>query len=199
MAEEKVVDINSYRQKSPPPERDNLGNTSKIVNFSNRRDGIQAGKNLEKPLEADNLVKVRREVAGTYQTSQGFQKRNRVQTKDFILMIGTALFYDSLQILISLIPYVGWILSPVFSIFAGLTFFLWNAIKGWGSSKTRKQFIIKWFLPAIELIPILNVLPVWTLRVLLQLIFLKGEDAVYNASKGNADVGKISSFYKKIA
>jgi len=126
------------------------------------------------------------------------EKRNRVKTHDYILMIGTALLFDAIQALLLMIPFLGWGMSLLVGIFAWLTFYLWTSIKGWGLSDTIKQFIVQYLIPFIELIPIINVLPTWTLRVILQLSFLKAEDVVYNTSNGKVDIEKISRFYKEV-
>ena len=130
--------------------------------------------------------------------SKRLEKRNRVKPHDYGLMIGVALFFDALQALFSLIPFLGWGLSVLIAVFAWLTFYVWTSIKGWGLSDTIKQFIIQYLIPFVELIPILNVLPTWTLRVVLQLSFLKAEDVVYNTSKGKVDIEKIAHLYIEI-
>lgn len=141
-----------------------------------------------------------------------FKKRNRVHTKDIILFVGTALFFDGLQILFSLIlSFGGWALaaipvigkvyavaasvfgvalSAIISLFAWLTFYTWTSIKKWGVSGKLKQLIVRWLIPIIELIPYLNVLPTWTIRAILQLLTVRAEDAIYNKSRGRIDLEK---------
>ena len=143
---------------------------------------------------------------------QKMEKRNRVHTMDFILMVGTGLFFDTLQALLSLIPFVGWILSSLISIFAWLTFYVWSSAKGWGMSDTVKnkvlvsgawskgvmKFAIKYLIPFIEFIPGLNIIPTWAVRQFMQLSFLKAEDVLYNASSGKVDIEKLAHIYKEV-
>ncbi len=128
-----------------------------------------------------------------------FEKRNRVHFKDYFLMIFTSLIFDSIQALFSTIPILGWALSSLVSLFAWLTFYVWTSIKGWGLSDTVKQMAVQYFIPLIEVVPLINILPTWTLRVVIQLSFLKAEDVVYNASGGRADIEKLVDVYKKVA
>lgn len=114
-------------------------------------------------------------------------------------MLVVAIFFDTIQAGLLLIPFVGWLLSILLSIFAWLTFYFWTSIKGWGLSDTIKQMILNWVVPFIELIPILNAFPTWTLKVVLSYSFLKAEDALYNVSGGKADVEKLANIYKKVA
>lgn len=128
-----------------------------------------------------------------------FEKRNRAHTTTFVLMLCTAIFFDGLQAIFLLIPFLGWLLSSLVSIFAWLTFYTWTSIKGWGLSDTLKQIIVNWVLPLIEIVPILNVLPTWTLKVVLSYSFLKAEDVLYNTSGGKADAEKLANLLRRAA
>jgi len=82
------------------------------------------------------------------------------------LMIIVALLFDGIQAVINLIPIVGQILSFLLSIFAFLTFYVWFKMNGISFAKPKRAGkLIGGGL--IELIPILNVLPAWTLAVFL--------------------------------
>lgn len=93
-------------------------------------------------------------------------------------MIAVALFFDGIQFaanLMTFIPFVGFILALVVSsgvsLFAWLTFFLWFHLSGIKfDSKIAVTTVGAFF---IELIPLLNALPVWTLSVVLVFLFLK--------------------------
>ncbi|HEY4515786.1 MAG TPA: hypothetical protein VJH67_01210 [Candidatus Paceibacterota bacterium] len=143
-------------------------------------------KNVELLNEAGNIQKK-------------FEKRNRAHTTTFVLMLSVAIFFDTLQAIFLLIPFLGWIFSSLISIFAWLTFYVWTSIKGWGLSDTLKQIIVNWALPFIEIIPILNTLPTWTLKVVLSYSFLKAEDTLYNVSGGKADAEKLENLLRKVA
>jgi hypothetical protein len=87
------------------------------------------------------------------------KKEASLETHTIAFMIGTALFFDLLQFLLSFI-FMGWLVG----LFAGLTFWWWFRQHGvsfkkgsvWGSFALT-------FL--IEVIPILGDLPAWTLEV----------------------------------
>lgn len=131
--------------------------------------------------------------------SDKLEKRNRVHSRDVVLMGGTAIFFDTLQAILLLIPFLGWILSALVGGFAWLVFYTWTSAKGWGLSDTVKQFIVQWAIPLVEIVPILNVLPTWTFKIFLQVSLLKAEDKIYNATEGKVDLEKIEKFYKKVA
>jgi hypothetical protein len=142
--------------------------------------------------------KVRTLVANSDSIEKKAEKRNRAHTSTFVLMLATAIFYDVLQVYLSLIPFVGWILSAIVGLFAWLTFYVWTSLKGWGLSDTVKQVIVNWAIPFIEIVPLLNLLPTWTLKVVISYFFLKSEDLLYNVTGGKADAEKLSNIYKKI-
>ncbi|MEK7584919.1 MAG: hypothetical protein AAB455_00130 [Patescibacteria group bacterium] len=122
---------------------------------------------------------------------QEFEKRNRVEFSSAFLMVSAAVIFDLVQVFLVSIVYVGWIASFFFSIFVWLTFYLWTSIKGWGLSDTVKQAFIMWVLPPMEELPIFNALPIWTLRVVLQISWLKAEDTLYNKTHGRVDAEKL--------
>jgi len=136
-------------------------------------------------------------------SDKNFKRRNQLEGGSIFLMIGTAIFFDTLQAGLILIPFVGWILSSFVSIFAWLTFYTWTSIKGWGLSDTAKGALIKWakrskwFIPVMEFFPIINAIPLWTFGALLQVAILKADDAAYNASFGKIDMKKLAEIAKK--
>lgn len=95
-------------------------------------------------------------------------------------MIAVAVFIDAIQAGVNLmdaIPFVGLILSSVvsdgISIFAFLTFFLWFHLAGLKfDSKIAASTVGAFF---IELIPVLNALPAWTLSVTTTLLFFQAK------------------------
>lgn len=87
-------------------------------------------------------------------------------------MVSVALFYDVFQALIQLIPFLGQILSSLIGVFAFLTFYLWFKMRGLNFATPKRAGLLGGgFL--IELIPILNILPAWTLAVILLAIDFK--------------------------
>src|SRR3990167_4763114 len=81
-------------------------------------------------------------------------------------MISVALFYDAIQAIIQIIPILGQILSSLIGIFAFLTFYLWFKLKGFNFATPKRAGYLGGGL-LVELIPILNILPAWTLAVTL--------------------------------
>ena len=76
------------------------------------------------------------------------------------LMISVAIFYDTLQWLLTFI-FMGWLVS----IFAGLTFYVWFKTKGMSFMKP-KRFATFGGSFIIELIPVVgDILPAWTAAI----------------------------------
>ena len=97
-----------------------------------------------------------------------------------MLMLGTAIFFDTLQIFLNFIL-IGIVLNPILvTPLASLTFYLWYKIKGVGLSDSAKRFAV--FLTGffIELIPILNILPGLILSTLVMITIVRAEDKAEN-------------------
>ncbi|MCX6701867.1 MAG: hypothetical protein NTX96_01570 [Candidatus Zambryskibacteria bacterium] len=116
-----------------------------------------------------------------------------------ILMIFVALCLDGTQAIIGWIPIFGNVLADFISIFIFLTFFLWFKMYGI-NMMTPKRFgsMIGGF--AVEMIPFINILPIWT-GVVVYLIGttkIKGLVSKHaTLTKGVASVGgKIKSMNK---
>jgi hypothetical protein len=77
------------------------------------------------------------------------------------LMIFTALFFDTLQLLIGWVPVVGNIFADILSVFIFMTFFLWFMMNGI-SMITPKRLASMLGGGLIEMIPYVDLLPVWT-------------------------------------
>lgn len=87
------------------------------------------------------------------------QEQKELNNTTITLMIGTAVFYDALQALLTLI-FMGWLVG----IFAGLTFYVW--FKSYGISFMKpKRFVTFSGSFLIEIIPFLSILPAWTLAI----------------------------------
>lgn len=89
------------------------------------------------------------------------------------LMVSVALFYDLVQALFDLlhiIPVVGNVIATVvtalLSVVAWLTFYVWFKMHG-VHFHTAKRAVTMGAGFLIELIPVLNILPAWTLAVIL--------------------------------
>lgn len=98
-------------------------------------------------------------------------------------MIATALFFDGIQagtIFIYPIPFVGLILGPLIaggvSFFAFMTFSFWFYLVGMKFNGKIVSTTVGAFF--IELIPVLNALPGWTLSVVLVFVLSKTKKIV---------------------
>lgn len=135
-------------------------------------------------------------------SAKRLDKRNRAHFETFIAMLVVAILFDVVQDALGSIDFVlpglGWLIDCMISIFAWLTFYVWTSMKGWGLSDTLKQMLVNWGLPVIEFIPLLNLLPAWTLKIVLTYSFLKAEDILYNATKGKLDAEKVANYYKAV-
>lgn len=87
-------------------------------------------------------------------------------------MISTALFFDAWQALIQLIPGLGQIFASLVAMFAFMTFWFWFRLHGIKFSTAKRSAIMGGGF-FIELIPILNILPAWTLAVTLVITDLR--------------------------
>ena len=110
-------------------------------------------------------------------------------------MVGAALFYDVIQAGLDLLPFVGWILSPLVSIPAFLTFYIWFKIYG-RNFMTPKRALAMGAGVIIEMIPILNILPGWTVAVLFLIGLEKAEKIASIVPGGGVATGLIDKTKK---
>lgn len=115
----------------------------------------------------------------------------KISNTTFGLMIVVAVFVDLIQLLLNLIPVIGWIIIWGVNILAWMTFYVWFKTKGVSLSKPTRilGFLGSFF---IELIPIINVLPASTLMVVLTVSSSRAEELA--AKKGLlASVAKVAT------
>lgn len=103
------------------------------------------------------------------------QQKPKFEAHTIALMVGTALFFDGFQTLLNFIL-MGWLVTPL----AFLTFYLWFRMKGVNfASAKRAGTMGLGFL--IEIMPIINTLPAWTLAVVLIILDIKKKELVGNS------------------
>jgi hypothetical protein len=102
------------------------------------------------------------------------------------LMAITALFLDFFQGIMGAIPVAGQILSPLISIFIWLTFFVWLKLHEITIIDNIKRLAIMAGGSFLEIIPIINIAPIWTITILITVMLVKVEDK-----------NKIKDFYKQ--
>jgi hypothetical protein len=105
------------------------------------------------------------------------KRRKEIANSTLFLMLGVALFYDIVQFVLDLIPIAGWILAEFIALFAFLTFFVWFKLYG-RSFTSPKRFSAMAVGSIIEMVPILNGLPGWTVAVILLVVVERGEAAL---------------------
>lgn len=116
----------------------------------------------------------------------------RISKTSAMLMIGVAIFFDSLQVifgifsLLGAIPVIGvifgiigWIFSAMFSAYAWLTFFTWFNMKEVGYFKKPSRAVKLLGTVLIEMSP-LGILPTWTIFVILTILEAQREDKKKN-------------------
>ena len=102
------------------------------------------------------------------------------------LMLGTAIFFDVVS-LVSLIPFVGWVLGWLVWLFATMTFWLWFKMAGMNFSKPKNVLGLAGG-SVMEMIPYLNALPIWTATIL----YLTRIEKIVNKTVGQIPGGKIA-------
>jgi len=95
----------------------------------------------------------------------------RIEQSTMELMIMTAFFFDVLQALISA-TIVGFVFSPIVTVFAWLTFWVWLKTHDITLMDNVARMVILWSGFLIELVPGFNIIPAWTLSVFLSLALI---------------------------
>ncbi len=119
------------------------------------------------------------------------KKKEKIDNITAVLMIGTAILADGIQVFLTLIligPFVNWLIS----IFAWLTFFFWFYLKGVNFTNNPKKIFTLAGGSLLEALPIIASFPIWTLTISTTIFMDKAE------SKLGAPVGKIAKLGKII-
>ena len=111
-------------------------------------------------------------------------------------MIAVAVIYDLAQAFLTLIG-IGFLVNWIITIWATLTFGTWMALRGVSPLKARRG--ATWGVSIlIEIIPILQVLPGWTISAITTVISVRAEDEL--ARHANlAPIAKIGQTIRKAA
>jgi uncharacterized membrane protein len=97
--------------------------------------------------------------------------------KEFLMKV-VAIGFDTIAIL-GLIPFIGWVFSMLVAIFGSLTFFMWFMMSGVRFIKSKNIGVVA-TSAIIEIIPILNILPGFSLSVWRVIKNTKEEDKERN-------------------
>lgn len=111
------------------------------------------------------------------------EKEIRISDSTAMLMIGTALFYDALQALLDLIPFLGWILSYLLMLYVFLTFnVVWFHIRGikFFESLVGKggRALVRWLLCSFLEVVSVGALPGVTIWIILTILQTRLDDSL---------------------
>lgn len=116
------------------------------------------------------------------------EKRKRIGNMQGALMIGVAGVIDFVQGLLTA-GFIGVIVSTFISIFAWLTFYFWFKLNGINMLDSGVRKIITLLCGAfIEMLPVINVLPAWTISVVIMLFIVRSEDVIFNKTGKNIKI-----------
>lgn len=116
----------------------------------------------------------------------------RISAFESGLMIAVAVIYDLIQIALTwLLGWlgIGFIGSWLMTLWAGMTFGLWFTLKG-ASIISGKRAASLGIGAIIEVIPLLNALPGWTVSVIISLSVTRAEDILAGSSLPIAPIAK---------
>src|SRR3989338_7539453 len=151
--------------------------------------------------EDDEMAENEEQEAFDAQSAEAEERKRqgakpRISPVEGILMVLAALTFDGGQFIFNLIPILGIVISIIIDIIAWGTFFLWLKMKGisfgfsakfgrthrsgGGQSMLRNPLFIITCAFGVELIPILNALPAWTLAIVVTILV---EYAAYALAK----------------
>ena len=125
------------------------------------------------------------------------ENRRRVSNIQGVFMIAVAGVVDGIQFLLNFIPIMGWIFSALVSVFAFLLFYLWFKLNGVTFMESILKFIIRFVVMVLEIIPVLNFLPLWFLSTIIMIFIIKAEDTLYNKTGKDVKIAKVLKKYKK--
>jgi hypothetical protein len=108
------------------------------------------------------------------------KREKELKNHTIALMVGTALFFDALQWLLAFV-FMDWLAG----FFAFMTFFVWFKIHGVKFAKPKRALALGG-AGLIEIIPVLSVLPAWTLAVLLIALDTKDKKVLKKMPGGDA-------------
>ena len=100
----------------------------------------------------------------------------RIDKTSLSLMLAVAGFFDLIQLGLTFIPFLGWIISSLIAVLAFLTFYLWFKIKnvGFMTKFGVKKIAAYLVVPLVD--AVLSFVPGLTIMVLLTYSFVKAED-----------------------
>jgi|APSaa5957512535_1039671.scaffolds.fasta_scaffold191832_2 hypothetical protein len=119
------------------------------------------------------------------------EKRIRISNMLAVLMGGVAVGVDLVQGILTT-GVIGIAINSFISIFAWLMFWFWFKMHGVGflDGKLVLKSVTMWGAGLIELVPLINNLPAWTVAIVIMLFIVKAEDAIYNKTGKSINMAK---------
>ena len=142
---------------------------------ASREEGVPS--RYERAREVDREVRERRRV--------GRKVRHRIGAFQAASMIGIAMFFDFLQLILTFLI-IGLIINTILSVVIFLIFLAWfsaNGVNYFAGAHAGRRFFIMSATFLAKLIPGINMLPLWTIRVIAEIRLVHSEDRQYNKRK----------------
>jgi hypothetical protein len=123
--------------------------------------------------------------------AEAAKKRIRIGKMQSTVIVGIAVGVDFVQGLLT-ISAIGLIVNTFISIFIWLMFWFWFRLNGIGflNGKVVLKTVAMWGAGIIELMPVINNIPAWTVSIVIMLIIVRIEDV---------GIGQIGSLNKLLA
>jgi hypothetical protein len=115
-------------------------------------------------------------IMASYTQGNTEPPKERIDSTDGQLMVITAFGLDFFQGIIGAIPFAGPIIAPVISLFIWFTFFIWLKLHGVSITDTIERIALMFGGFLLELVPLLNILPIWTLTILITVLLVQRSD-----------------------
>ena len=123
-------------------------------------------------------------------------EKPKISKTDFFKMLAVAIFFDATLAVIQLIPVAGSVAAMVFNVIPLMLFFIWYLLLGISFSNPKKG--LSFFgASLVEFIPIINILPTWTMEVC-YMYFLENSAKILGKLAGmTGSAAGLSSFGSK--
>ncbi len=148
---------------------------------------VKSGKKTKK-VSADSAKNKTKKKDSQGVSFKGIGDVGNIMTPEGVIMLIVAIFFDVGELLVELIPVVGWIISALMDVVAFIFFGIWMKMRGSNVKATKKMTAkigkaakwakrIKWMKPVfviIELLPIPyfgSLLPLWILLIYFELVY----------------------------
>jgi|GEM_PF-4992934 len=110
------------------------------------------------------------------------KKRHRVGGFQGAALIGLAMFFDFIQLILTFLI-IGLIINTLLSIVIFLFFFAWfsfNGVSYFSGPHAERRFAVMSATFLAKLIPGINMMPLWTIRIMSEIRLVHREDRQYN-------------------